>query len=72
MSSLDLPASHLRFVFAGLLHRAGLITWNDFVEELCGAFGPVCGAAIARHLVVWRDSSVTSQDPRAPVWDVEQ
>jgi hypothetical protein len=72
MATLELPVSHVRFVFGDLLLRAGLITWDDFVQETCVAFGPDCGAAIADRLLAWRLTSATQDGPGSPVGESER
>jgi len=46
MSAEQLPAPHIRWVFAGQMLRAGLMSWAEFEAETILIFGPDFGPAI--------------------------
>jgi len=51
MSAEQLPAPHIRWVFAGQMLRAGLMSWAEFEAETILIFGPDFGPAITDRVV---------------------
>lgn len=56
MPTHDLPDSHVRLVFAVMLHRAGSMTDEELRSEAVVAFGPETGALIADHVLAARSA----------------
>jgi hypothetical protein len=45
-----LSDAHIRFVFAGLLYRNGLVDWDEFTDDVKAAYGADAGDQVVAIL----------------------